>query len=134
MPQAYLNPKELFPSVEVGFSQIVTSQGGKTVHIAGQTAWDANRQIVGGEDLKQQTEQIFKNIEIALKTVGGTMDDLVFLRLYIVDYHPDKFAPILEVMRGYLSAENPPGSTLVGVQTLASPDFLIEIEATAVLE
>jgi len=134
MPKEYINPKDLFPSVRASFSQIVTSQGGKTVYIAGQVAWDENRQIVGGDNLKEQTKQAFKNIETALKAVGGTMTDLVFLRIYIVDYQADKFKPILEVMREYLSEENPPGNAVIGVQALAVPDFLIEIEATAVVE
>jgi len=41
MPKTYLNPKELFPSLQYGFSQMVVSRGGQTVYLSGQVAWDA---------------------------------------------------------------------------------------------
>ncbi len=44
MPKEYLNPKELFPSLQYGFSQIVTTtHGGRTVYLSGQAAWDAGQ-------------------------------------------------------------------------------------------
>jgi enamine deaminase RidA (YjgF/YER057c/UK114 family) len=57
MPKAHINPTSLFPSLQHGFSQIVTAQGGKTVYISGQTAWDAEKRIVGGTNLGAQARQ-----------------------------------------------------------------------------
>ncbi len=54
MPKEHISPKSLFPSVQHGFSQIVTVQGGKTVYISGQTAWDAEKQIIGGKNLGER--------------------------------------------------------------------------------
>ena len=69
MPKEYLNPKELFPSLQYGFSQIVTSTGGKTVYLSGQVGWDEQQQIVGPGDLRAQTWQTFRNIETAMKAL-----------------------------------------------------------------
>ena len=84
MPKEYTNPDSLFRSLEHGFSQIVTADGGKTVYISGQTAWDAQRQIIGGTDLAQQARQALRNVQAAVEAVGGTLADVVALRIYIV--------------------------------------------------
>jgi enamine deaminase RidA (YjgF/YER057c/UK114 family) len=55
MPKEYINPPQLFPSLQYGFSQIVSAIGGKTVYISGQVAWDEQQMIVGPGDLRTQT-------------------------------------------------------------------------------
>ncbi|MBK8429038.1 MAG: hypothetical protein IPL27_25165 [Lewinellaceae bacterium] len=57
MDKQCINPKELFPSVQYGFSQIVVSNPGKMIFISGQVAWDENMHIVGANDLKVQTQK-----------------------------------------------------------------------------
>ena len=71
MAKEHLNPASLFPSLPLGFSQIVTARGGKTLYISGQTAWDADKQIVGGSELGEQTRQALRNIQTAVETAGG---------------------------------------------------------------
>src|SRR6059058_3013828 len=78
MPKEYINPDSLFRSLEYGFSQIVVANGGKTVYISGQTAWDAQRQIIGGTDLAQQTGQALRNVQAAVEAVGGTLAEARF--------------------------------------------------------
>ena len=68
MAKEYINPKTLFPSLPIGFSQVVTSQGGKTVYISGQTAWDADKRIIGGADLGEQAKQALRNLQKRLRT------------------------------------------------------------------
>lgn len=51
MPKEYINPPSLFRSQDNGFSQVVVARGSRTVYVSGQTAWDANRRLVGGTDL-----------------------------------------------------------------------------------
>ena len=133
MLKEHINPRSLFPSLQNGFSQIVTAQGGKTVYISGQTAWDANKQIVGGMDLGGQTRQALRNVRTAVEAVGGTMADVVSLRIYVVNYKPEDAVVVGEALREFFPAEAPPTSTWLGVTSLAVRDFLIEIEAIAVV-
>ena len=133
MLKEHVNPPSLFPSLQNGFSQIATAQGGKTVYISGQTAWDANKQIVGGMDLGGQTRQALRNVRTAVEAVGGTMADVVSLRIYVVNYKPEDARVVGEALREFFPAEAPPTSTWLGVTSLAVRDFLIEIEAIAVV-
>lgn len=134
MPKTHINPTSLFPSVQHGFSQIVTSQGGKTVYISGQTAWDAEKRIVGGMNLGEQTRQALRNIRTALEAAGGTLADVVSVRIYIVNYKRADAGPVGEALREFFPGDGPPASTLIGVSSLAVEDFMIEIEAIAVVE
>ena len=85
MPKENLNPLSLFLlSLQHGFSQVVIASGAKTVFISGQTAWDVNKQIVGGANLGQQTRQALRNVRAAVEAAGGSLSDVVALRIYIV--------------------------------------------------
>jgi enamine deaminase RidA (YjgF/YER057c/UK114 family) len=131
MPTKHVNPASLFPSVQHGFSQVVVASGAKTVFISGQTAWDINMQIVG-RSCAEQARQALRNVQSAVEAAGGTLGDIVALRIYVV-----RMADHVEAVGSALKevfAANPPASTWIGVVALAVPDFLIEIEATAVLE
>jgi len=133
MTKEHINPAALFPSVQHGFSQIVTSSGGKTIYVSGQTAWDAEKRIVGGMNLREQARQALQNIRLAVEAAGGAMADVVSVRIYVVNYKPADAGPIGEAMREFFPGENPPASTLLGVSSLAVEDFLVEIEAIAVV-
>ena len=134
MPKLHLNPDTLFPSVPIGFSQGVVTQGSKTVYLSGQTAWDANKQIVGGNDIGEQTRQALRNIQLGIEAAGGSRYDLVSLRLYVVKPTPRDIEAVGDALREFFSAEAPPASTWIGVHSLAVEDFLIEIEAIAVID
>ena len=134
MPKTHLNPPDLFPSLQYGFSQIVTSQGGKTVYLSGQVAWDEQQQIAGEGDLQAQTWQTFKNMETALKAAGGTLADAVSLRIYIVEEYMAESRAVSDALKTFFPTETPPATTWIGVRSLANKDFLIEIEAIAVIE
>ena len=134
MPKAHLNPDSLFPSVQHGFSQIVKVRGGTTVFISGQTAWDAKKRLVGGVNLVEQTRQALRNVRIAVEEAGGDLTDVVSLRIYVVNYKREDAGPIGELFREFFPGKHPPASTWIGVSSLAVEDFLIEIEAIAVVE
>jgi enamine deaminase RidA (YjgF/YER057c/UK114 family) len=70
MPKEQLNPKTLFLSLPHGFSQIVVASGRKTAFISGQTAWDAQKRIVGGASLLEQARQALRNVQAAVDAVG----------------------------------------------------------------
>jgi len=134
MPKEYLNPNSLFPSLPHGFSQVVIASGRKMVFISGQTAWDTQKNIVGGDSVLEQARQAFRNLETAMEAAGGTLTDVVTLRIYVVDYQAESGTAVGAALREFFSPENPPASTWIGVSALAVPEFLIEIEATAVLD
>jgi enamine deaminase RidA (YjgF/YER057c/UK114 family) len=134
MPERYINPPTLFPSLSHGFSQAVISRGGTTIYISGQTAWDAQKQLVGGRNLGAQTRQALRNLRAAVEAAGGMLADVVALRLYVVNYKPEDAAAVGEALRDFFPSEQAPATTWVGVAALAMEEFLIEIEAVAVLE
>jgi 2-iminobutanoate/2-iminopropanoate deaminase len=134
MPKEYINPNSLFTSLPHWFSQVVIATGRKMVFISGQTAWDPRKNIVGGDSVLEQARQAFRNVEKAMEAAGGTLKDIVALRIYVVNYQAESGTAVGTALREFFSPQNPPASTWIGVSALAVPEFLIEIEATAVLD
>ncbi len=126
-----LNPPGLFqPST---FSQLATVSDGKLVLISGQTARDAQSNLVGKGDLRAQTVQVFENIKVALQSVGADFDDVAKLTTFVVNLKPADRMMIAEVIARYFLPGRRPAHTLVGIDALAVEDLLIEIEAIAVV-
>ena len=135
MPKQHLDPPDLFPSKPYGFSQVVTSAPGRFIFLSGQVAWDAQQNLIGDKDLKAQARQALRNVEKALGAAEARLTDLVALRLYIVGYEASRDAPgITEVLKEVFAGIEPPACTWIGVSALANAGFLIEIEATAIVE
>lgn len=133
MKKQCLNPKSLFDSKQYGFSQIVTSKPGKIVFISGQVAWDEHLNIVGEKDLSKQTQKSVDNLKIAMEAVGGTLADIVMLRIYKVNYRREDGIIISQILKDNFGTENPPASTWLSVAGLANEAFMIEIEAQAIV-
>jgi enamine deaminase RidA (YjgF/YER057c/UK114 family) len=126
-----LNPPGLFqPST---FSQLATVADGKLVLISGQTARDAQSNLVGKGDLRAQTVQVFENIKVALQSVGADFDHVAKLTTFVVNLKPADRTMIAEVIASYFPPGRRPAHTLVGINALAVEDLLIEIEAIAVV-
>ena len=85
-------------------------------------------------DLGEQTRQSLRNLRTAVEAAGGIMADVVSLRIYVVNYKPEDAEAIGEALREFFPADAAPASTWLGVTSLAVRDFLIEIEAIAVVE
>ena len=133
MSKQSIQPENLFPSAQFGFSQVVVSTGQRLVHCAGQTAWDKDLNLIGEGDLKAQMEASLENVRIALAAAGAEPWDVVSLRIYIVNYKPENVEIMGPVLTKFFGAEHLPANTLIGVQALALPEFLCELEATAVV-
>jgi enamine deaminase RidA (YjgF/YER057c/UK114 family) len=129
----HISPEGLFSTRFLGFTHVVTSSPGTTVYISGQTAWDADRNVVGGADLRLQAEQAFRNVRTALEAAGAAPADVVFVRVYVVNYRREHAAILGPLLEEFFSGVPLPASTWVGVQALAVPDFLVEVEAIAVI-
>lgn len=130
MPIQRLQPAGL--AVPVGYSHVVRASGTQ-IHVSGQVAFDAEGRLVGVGDLAAQTDQVFKNLQLALAAAGAQFKDVVKITTYVVNYRPADRAVIREVRSRYFTGE-PPASTLVGVQALVVPELLIEVEAVAVID
>lgn len=112
-----------------GFSQTVVVKTGnyKTIYISGQ--------IGLGADLEAQTIATFQNLEKQLQNCNATFKDVVKMNTYIVNFNPEVDLPVFrKVRKEFLGNENYPASTLVGVESLGRKEWLIEIEAIAVVE
>ena len=126
-----LNPATLYKSIPFGFSHAAISTGGRLLHLAGQVAWNAKGELVGRDDLAQQTRQVLANLSEVLSAANATPRDIVRLRTYIVGHTPDKLGIVTPELMTFYGDAVPAPNTLIGVAALALPDFLIEIEATA---
>lgn len=125
----FLNPDGLLENP--AFSQIAVTKGnGSTIYIGGQNAITRDLEIIGKGDIALQTEYILKNIEVALKASGATLDDLFKLTIYIVQGQDVRKG--FEGAQGFLKKlNNPPVISGIVVAGLANPDYLVEIEAVA---
>lgn len=132
MAKRVVNPAGLFPSLQHGFSQVVVASGATLVFVSGQTAWDANKRLVGGAQLAEQVRQALRNLEAAVQAAGGSLADVVALRIYFVEAAKADIGAISTALRECFPTD-PPASTWLGVSSLARPEFLVEIEATAVV-
>lgn len=129
MPTRVIQPKGL-ADPRPRYSQGILAEGGKLLFIAGQTASDANGNVVGKGDIKAQTRQVFDNIRAVLEAAGGSFDNMVMTTTYITDR---KYREGYNEVRRDIYKKDPPTSTLVIVSGLANEDYMIEIAGIAVL-
>lgn len=112
------------------WSTAVASRPGKMVFVSGLLSKDENGELIGVGDVGAQTEQVLKNLTVALESAGGTLADVVRVDVYVRDI--SKFAEIHAVRARYFP-KNPPTSTMVEVSSLTDERCLIEITAIAVV-
>jgi len=111
-----------------GYSEavVVITNDTKTIYVSGQ--------LGEGADFESQMRNALKNLQIKLKTSGALLKDIVKMNTYIVNYSPENLAVFRKVRKEVMGNEKMPASTLVGVESLALPEWLIEIEAVAIIE
>jgi reactive intermediate/imine deaminase len=113
------------------FSQAIAIEArGRMVFISGMTARHPDGTIVGVGDIEAQTRQVCENIKAAVEAAGGTMDDVCRVDVYVRNI--EHFDKIHKVRREYFRAPAP-ASTMVEVTKMVHPDYLIEINAIAVI-
>jgi 2-iminobutanoate/2-iminopropanoate deaminase len=127
------NPETMFIPT-AGYSQVAEIRSGKLVYIAGQVPFDKSGNLVGQEDFVAQAEQVFRNLKSAVEAAGGCLSDIVKLNYFCVEsVDPSLIPQILKVRDQFVDVKNPPISTFVVVKRLVRPEWLIEIEAVAVV-
>ena len=112
------------------FSSAAWQPKGRVLHVSGHVSQNAAGRTVGKGDMAAQTRQVLENIHDVLASVGGTMDDIAKVTVFVTDVA--EIAKIHEVRAGFFKKPYP-ASTLVQVAQLIDPDWLIEIEAVAVI-
>ena len=127
-----INPGTL--AAPAGYAQVVAVRGGKLVFVSGQVATDEKGTPVGKGDLKAQTIKAFENVRSALLGAGAGLGDIVKITTFVVNYRADMLPTLRGVRSAFLGDVVVPASTLVGVQALARPEYLVEIEVIAVVE
>jgi 2-iminobutanoate/2-iminopropanoate deaminase len=111
-------------------SPATRATGGTLLHISGQVAQGADGQTVGRGDIERQTVQTLENMKTLVEQAGGTLADVARIVVYLTSR--DQLQTVMEVRRRYFR-EPFPAATAVVVSGLANPEWLVEIEATAVL-
>ena len=127
----HINPNDL--SKNPAFTNVITVTGpAKTIYIGGQDSVDASGTIVGKGDIKQQTGQVLNNLRIALNAAGAELEHIIKWNIYVVQGQP--IQPAFEVFQHIWGQRpNPPAITMMFVAGLANPDFLVEMDAIAVV-
>ena len=120
-------------SIAKGYSHSVEIDLGncKMVIISGQIALDNKGNLIGKDNLAEQTEQVFTNIKNIVTESGGTMDDVIKIGIYMIDI--TQVQTMRDVRNKFFNQQKSPTSTLVQVSKLVRDDLLIEIEATVVI-
>ena len=114
-----------------GFSQVVVASGRRMIYVSGQVSIDEGGAVVGAGDLAAQTKQAMRNLGLALTAAGAGYADIVKTTTFVVNYKPELRTVISGARMPFFAGRTPPASTLVGVASLAMPEWLIEIEAVA---
>jgi enamine deaminase RidA (YjgF/YER057c/UK114 family) len=118
------------------YRQMAVATGTRTVYLAGQVARAGDGTPVGAGDLAAQVEQAYLNVATALASVGGSLDDVAKITLYVVDWGPDKLPALGEGVARVgrrLGVDPIKPVTLIPVGALGEPDLLVEVDAVAVL-
>ena len=131
MQRKVINPTTVFNSLQYGFSQAMEVPEGRRIMLSGQVGVDAQERTVG-PGIAEQTATALDNVGKVLTEVGGDLSHVIMLRLYIVESARDQQEPIVEALRQRF-AHNPPPSSWIIVSGLSLPEWLIEIEAEAVV-
>ena len=127
------NPPDLHKPF--GYSHVAEVTGGKLVYIAGQVALDDAGSLVGKDDFAAQARKVFANLKTALRAAGASFHHVIKLNYYCADsidlaVH---LPAIRDIRDTYVNTSEPPASTFVVVRRLVRPEWLIEVEAVAVV-
>jgi enamine deaminase RidA (YjgF/YER057c/UK114 family) len=118
-----------------GYTHVAEVTTGKVIYLSGQVAFDRDGNLVGKDDYQAQLRQVFTNLAAALKDAGATFQNVVKLNYYCVDSVDPaiQITAVRTVRDEFVNTAAPPASTFVVVRRLARPEFLIEVEAVAVV-
>jgi enamine deaminase RidA (YjgF/YER057c/UK114 family) len=126
-----INPDDL--STPESYSQVAVATGTRLVFVAGQVADDARGDIVGLGDRAAQARQAFANVGRALAAAGARPDQVARITIYVVHHRPE-YLPAISEARIAVFGDHRPADVVLGVEALAHPELLIEVDAFAVVD
>jgi enamine deaminase RidA (YjgF/YER057c/UK114 family) len=126
-----INPEDL--PTPATYTHVVVATGTRMVFIAGQEPEDVHGNLVGPGDLAAQARQVYANLGRALTAAGARPEQVTKITIYVVHHRPEHL-PVIERARQHLFGDHKPADTVVGVETLAGPGYLIEVDAIAVTD
>jgi len=126
-----INPEGL--PTPASYTQVIVATGSRLVFVAGQVADDAQSNLVGPGDLAAQARQAFANVGRSLAAAGAGPEQVTKITIYVVHHRPE-YLPEISDARMAVFGDHLPADTLVGVETLADPGYLIEVDAIAVVD
>jgi enamine deaminase RidA (YjgF/YER057c/UK114 family) len=132
MKKLFLNPPE--SPTPKSYHHAVAVEGGRSIYLSGQVAFDAERNIVGVGDIATQTRQAMQNLKAAVEAGGGKISDIVQITSHVVNYDPGQLDVITGTIAEFFSPEGVPANTLVGISSLSTDGLLIEIGGIAVTD
>ncbi|TXR48471.1 RidA family protein [Phyllobacterium endophyticum] len=125
-----INPEGI--STPQTYSHVIVATGTRMVFIAGQVAEDSKGNLVGRGDMTAQARQVFANIGRALAAAGARPDQVTKLTIFVADYRREHLG-MIEEGHVALFGDHKPTDTLVGVAALSNADYLLEVDAIAVI-
>lgn len=129
MPHTEVRPKGFYKSTSP-FSHATLTTGSRILHITGQVAQGPDGKTVGKGDVEKQATQALENMKAIVEAAGGTMADIAKIRIYHMNR---EHLPAIKEVRRRFFKEPYPATTALQVVGLDDPDWMVEIEATAVL-
>ena len=126
-----IDPEDL--PTPASYTQVVVAAGSRLVFVAGQVADDTQGNLVSPDDLAAQARLAFANVGRALTAAGAGPGQVTKITIYVVHHRPE-YLPAISEARVAVFGDHKPADTLVGVETLAEPGYLIEVDAIAVLD
>ena len=127
----YINPDDL--PVPQTYTQVVVAAGARLVFVSGQEPEDVHGNLVGRGELAIQARQVFANLGRALAAAGARPEQVTKITIYVVD-HKREYLPSIEAARVELFGAHKPADALIGIATLSNPDYLLEVDAIAVID
>jgi len=132
MRKQLVNPPQRYDGSPHGLSHAVIDTASGVVYISGQVDWDMNHQV-SSHTVEGQLKNVLNNLMIVLDAAGSSVENLLSLRIYIRGEFGEFLESIAPILTQFL-ADSRPALTGIGVASLASPETLVEIEATAALK
>ena len=126
-----INPEDL-PKPQ-SYHQVAVATGSRLVFVAGQVSEDIHGNLVGEGDFALQARTAFANVGRALAAAGARVDEVARITIYVAG-HRAELIPLISEARDAVFGDHRPADTLLGVETLAEPGYLIEVEAVAVTD
>jgi enamine deaminase RidA (YjgF/YER057c/UK114 family) len=115
------------------YSHVIVARGSRMVFIAGQYPEDPSGKLVGYGDMRLQAAQAFANLGLALRAAGAQPQDVTRLGIYVANYKRE-YLEMIDPGRRAVFGDHHPTDVLLGVETLAHSEYLIEVEAIAVVQ